>query len=185
MNFQTRDLISYGSHEWYVDRYWKKDLYGEKKSDFWYEKSPVEKESFIPDPYKLIFGPLDIPTHPKDPLDMFFDSKRKILSKSVDDVVGLIYEREKIKIDNLAKIDYDSCSVKTKIFAFDHWPPETNQTVERKRAAFEKELLNLEREKRMEEVNCWRDVTRLKGDLREMMGKVEEEKRRQTIINGE
>ena len=77
------------------------------------------------------------------------------------------------------------CDVKTKLYELDHWPPETNMSVERKRATFEKELLNFDREKRMEEVSCWRDTTRLRGDLRELMFKVGEEQRRQNFIRGD
>ena len=138
----------------------------------------------LPNP-QFPMGSVDVPYKGSDPLDRFFESKRRILAKSVEDVVSLIEERKTIKYDNFEKIDYDSCCVQTKLYELDHWPPESKSTVERKRSAFEKELLNFEREKRMEEVACWRDVARMRGDLRELMFHVEEEKRRQSLIQGD
>ncbi len=59
-----------------------------------------------------------------------------------------------------------------------------NPGIDRIRTNIERELLAFEREKRMEEVACWRDVCRLKSDLREVIRELEREKNRENLISG-
>ena len=47
-----------------------------------------------------------------------------------------------------------------------------------------REIVAFEREKRMEEVACWRDVTRLRGELREIAGRYVMEKRKDRLFEG-
>jgi hypothetical protein len=188
MNFNTGYQNPYNPVEWYQKQ---KPSYLDLGQNQTYLSNPLNKSYLttndatyshvINPPEKPVFAPLD----KQDPLYSFFESKRRILGKSVEDVAGLISERQDIKYDNLHKIEYDICKVITKLYELDHWPPETNFSVERKRGQFETELLNFEREKRMEEVSCWRDVTRLRGDLRELMMEVYGEQRRQQLIRGD
>ena len=57
-----------------------------------------------------------------------------------------------------------------------------NPNVDRMRSNIDKELIGLEREKRMEEVACWRDISRLRGELREIMGEYAQEKRKDGLL---
>lgn len=179
MHFNTRYQSQYNPVEWYQKQlepsYLSNQLYQPYLATY---ESPVKLNA---DPLKSVFAPLD----KQDPLYSFFESKQRMLGNSVRDVVGLIGERQHIKDQNLYKIEYDICKVITKLYELDHWPPETNFSVERKKGQFEKELLTFEREKRMEEVSCWRDVTRLRGELRELMTDVYGEQRRQQLIRGD
>jgi hypothetical protein len=119
-----------------------------------------------------------------DPLESFFAGKKNFLVKSAREILGLIYEREQLKYENLHRIDYDECHTKTRLFEIDHWHPEVNPGINRIRANIERELLACEHEKRMEEVACWRDVCRLKSDLREVVRELEREKNRENLISG-
>ncbi|MBI1390788.1 MAG: hypothetical protein GC154_20355 [bacterium] len=180
MNFNTRYQARYDRAEWYRSR-----------SDAPYSPGLLDQPylSLYESPLGTSLGPLEAsvftPLDGRDPLYSFFESKRRIIGGGIRDVTGLIQEREAIKERNLYSIEYDACKVLTRLYELDHWPPETNFSVERKRANFEKELLDFEREKRMEEVACWRDVTRLRGELRELVGKAHEEQRRRQLIQGD
>ena len=49
----------------------------------------------------------------RDPLSRFISGKRKSLNKSLDDILNLIKEREKIKDSNVLEIDQEICQVHT------------------------------------------------------------------------
>lgn len=117
-----------------------------------------------------------------DPLSHFFTAKKRFLSKSVEDILGLIYEREEIKYDNLQKTDYDSCQLKTRLFEIDSWRAGINPQLDKTRGQIDRELMTLEREKRFENVACWRDTTRLKGELREALREFNQEKRKEGLL---
>jgi len=84
-------------------------------------------------------------------------------------MVGLIYEREHLKYENSHKIDYDACRVETKLLQLYEWPVGSNSNIDSTRTNLLREINGFEREKRMEEVACWRDVCRVKSDLRGVM----------------
>ncbi|MFC1735523.1 hypothetical protein ACFL1X_05360 [Candidatus Hydrogenedentota bacterium] len=118
----------------------------------------------------------------KDPLDEFFLGKKVFLAKSVEDIVGLIHERGYLKDENVRKIDYDMCKTKSMLFELGDWQMGADPQFDKTRVNIERELAMFEREKRMEDVNCWRDVCRLKSDLRELMQQVEQENRKQSLL---
>jgi hypothetical protein len=119
-----------------------------------------------------------------EPLGDFLTGKRKFLTKSVKDALGLIYERERLKDSNLHQIDYSSMQMKERLFEIEDWRAGTNSQIDKVRANIDRELLSFEREKRFEEVACWRDVTRLKSELREMLGDLDRETRRERLLGG-
>ncbi len=119
-----------------------------------------------------------------DPLERFFAGKRNFLLKSGREIVGLIYEREHLKYQNICRIDYDVCRTTTLLFEIDRWHPGVNPGIDRIRTNIERELLAFEREKRMEEVACWRDFCRLKSDLREVTREFERENQREALMSG-
>lgn len=123
------------------------------------------------------------PNAKDDPLQQFMEGKKHFLTRGIEDVLGLIQERVQIKYDNLRKITYDSSKTKGMLFQLYRWQIGGNPNVDRLRMGIEKELIGLEREKRMEEVNCWRDVTRLRTEMRELLGETAQEKRRDSLLS--
>ena len=123
-------------------------------------------------------------TTPKqnDPINAFFRGKQLFLGKSVEDIVGLIYERETIKYESFRAMDYQASQNKTKLFELDNLRFGLDPQFERVRQNIVKELNVLESEKRREEVECWRDITRLKGELREVMREFGQEKRKSALL---
>ena len=150
-------------------------------------------DSYAGKPYSSCTAPLGhleaitddiLPRDNSDPLGPFFAAKRGFLAGSVADILSLIYEREQLKYDNLRKIDYDSAKQKTRLFEIDSWRTGANPQIDKTRAQIDRELLSFEREKRFEDVACWRDITRLRGELREAVREFSQEKRKESLLGG-
>ena len=118
-----------------------------------------------------------------DPIDTFFTAKRTFAARSVEDILSSLYERETLKYDNLRDIDYQSATLRTRLFELQRWRLGLNPQMERVRFQVEQELAGLEGEKRKEHVECWRDVTRLKGDLRDALREFGQEQRKTDLLN--
>jgi len=136
-------------------------------------------------------GPIDALTleitalQSSDPIDSFFAAKRAFAARSVEDILGLIYERESILYDNLHKIDYETSGVKGRLFEINNWQWGMNPQMERVRFQFEHELRALEGDKRKEEVECWRDIARLRTELREAMREFSQEQRKAGLMGAQ
>ena len=120
----------------------------------------------------------------KDPLAQFLSSKREFLNKSLDEVVALINEREQIKDNNIYQIDKDICKVHTKMLNLSWQKYNINFDTDKAYHKLQQLVMALNREKRSEDVACWKDVTRLKSYLRESIKEAEQEKRKQAILKG-
>ena len=118
-----------------------------------------------------------------DPLDQFISGKKEFLAKSVEDILGLVYEREQLKYENFSKIDDESCKFGTQLLGLDQWYTGKNSNIDKWKSNLQRDLAALEKEKRFEEVACWRDTTRLRSELREAMKEFDQEKRRETLLN--
>jgi hypothetical protein len=144
---------------------------------------PLPGESILEPSTRFYAKDLEI-ANPGDPVDLLFRRKREFLVKSVGEVLGLIYGREKLKSENLRRIDYDSCKLGTSILQISAWEVGADSKLEKARLGLEGDVLGLEREKRAEEVACWRDTTRLKDSLREIVERLWELKGREELIFG-
>ena len=133
-------------------------------------------------------GPLDAVVdtftrpEPADPGAWFLQSRGRSLARGIEGVLGAIYERERLKDQNLAGIDADMAEVKEKLARLSVWYLSQNPQVDRVRANMEREVLGLEREKRFEAVACWRDVVRLRAELYESLGHFEREEAKAALL---
>jgi hypothetical protein len=121
----------------------------------------------------------------QDPLDNFLTAKRTFVGKTVEDILGSLYERVSLKYENLQQLDYQACQLKTRLMALEQWRWGLNPQMERVRIGIEHEILDTDSEKRREEVECWRDVTRLKTELRESLREFSQEKQKNALITGD
>ena len=148
--------------------------------------SPAASDSYVP---PISDGVLEALTHnitatpARDPIDAFFTAKKTFAARSVEDILTSLYERETLKYDNLRDIDYQSTTLRTRLFELQRWRLGLNPQMERVRFQVEQELTGLEGEKRKEHVECWRDVTRLKGDLRDALREFGQEQRKTDLLN--
>jgi len=120
----------------------------------------------------------------QDCFEQFLAGKRLFIEKSVEDILNLIHEREQIKYENLRMIDYNESKAQTRLMGIERIEGYFNPSIERIKNNVHKELNTFESERRMEVVSCWRDISRLRGDLREVMGEFAQEKRKQDLLRG-
>jgi len=118
-----------------------------------------------------------------DPLDHFFTGKRVFAASRIENILGLIYEREQLRENNLLRIDENACSVQDRLFPFEYWSPGINAEVDKVRTNLEREIIGLDREKRMEEVACWRDVARLRAELDEAAREFGRERAKESLLS--
>ena len=97
----------------------------------------------------------------------------------------MIYEREYLRDTNCYRIDRDSCYISQKLYEIYYIPLGLNPNIDKLRSNLEREMIAFEREKRMESVACWRDITRLKNDLREVMREFSQENRKGYLLSGD
>ncbi len=89
--------------------------------------------------------------------------KTKFAGIAAKSLHGLIYERLRIREYNHAQIDYDTCHALTLLYELEPWAQLGG--FQRQRQTLDMALFGLAREKRMEDVSCWRDVSRLQQDF--------------------
>jgi len=120
----------------------------------------------------------------QDPLARFLSGKRRLLNKTIEDIVTLIEEREKIRDRNIYQIDKDICEVHTRMFNLPGQRYQLNPDIEKMYHTLQQQVMRSYGEQRAEAISCWRDVTRLKSDLREPVKELEQEKRKQSLLLG-
>ena len=119
-----------------------------------------------------------------DPLARFLSGKRKFLQNSFDGITGLIKERERLKYAAFYQINQDVCDVRTKMLNLPKSGYALIPDMEKTYDALHRQVVALHKEKRAEEVSCWRDVSRLKSDLQESIKQLEQERRKQSVLTG-
>ena len=118
------------------------------------------------------------------PLESMLRVRREALEGTIDGILAMIVAREKMRDEHVARIDYESCEARTRVFEFDQWHPGMNREVGRVRMSQERELGALQRERRMAEVECWRDVSRLRLELQHVTEEWSRERRRESFVLG-
>ena len=116
-----------------------------------------------------------------DPLDQLMGQKRELLRSKIEMILSGIEERKKIREENLLKIDKDSCDCTNMIFQM---PPYRKYGFDRERLTIEKMKKDLEKQKRMEEVNYFRDLASLQKDLKDTIIEYLSEQNKQSLITG-
>ena len=89
--------------------------------------------------------------------------KTKFAGIAVNSLQGLINERLQIRERNIEQIDSDICHAITLLYELLPWAQLGG--FERQRQTLDMALFGLGREKRMEDVSCWRDVSRVQQEF--------------------
>ena len=87
--------------------------------------------------------------------------KLQFLRRCICELEGRVRSRIRHKHTFLSGLEERMCDVKNAIFRLDTMGDSASQ----RRTALEHQLLDLERELRQQEVECWRDVTILQKDI--------------------
>jgi hypothetical protein len=141
-------------------------------------------ESYVNEGNLPIAGGLEEKLASKDPLDSFLGSKKESLTESAKAIVGQIYERLSIRDLNFYEIDWRISRANSVIDTLDVFELGALEVVDKRKANFQKEIIDFEQEKRFERVACWRDVSRLKTELMEIKQQLDIQSSREKLING-
>ena len=100
--------------------------------------------------------------------DFYFpniEDKLAFLLECICEVESQLKQRHAKKADFLNQIDEKLCEVQTNIYALEQCNPDI---ANRQKSTLEKEIQILEKEKRQHEIECWRDISTLQRELREL-----------------
>lgn len=103
------------------------------------------------------------------PLEDMFSDKAKTLKASVNALLEEIKLREDLNAHQFKKINSEICRQHTQMMQLenlkDHYPFDLAKDLDHAKAQVETNVLELEREKRQEGLECWRDLMFLKKYL--------------------
>jgi hypothetical protein len=118
-----------------------------------------------------------------DPIDSFLSEKTRILKTAIRQVLEHIAERESLRDEMVAQINDQQCDAKGRLYRVAPYG-DAPLTIgdPRRRSAIEKELTDLEGEKRREMVSAWKDISTLRKELRERFIEYLEERQRQRVL---
>ena len=119
---------------------------------------------------------------PQSFLDGFLQRKKRFAAKSVEEILGLIYERESLREEITYAINYQQCHLKTQLLETPDWLTGVNPQLDKTRGQLEGQIVGLDQEKRREDIACWRDVVRLKSELREALRDFDQEYHKTNLI---
>jgi hypothetical protein len=108
----------------------------------------------------------------KHGLEHFMLQKREIIHSKIGMLFSEIYQRYRLREENLYQISLDQCTCRTLSYALgDHvW--------DRRKIDLERKIIDLEQEKRREQTSFFRDILFLRKELREsLIEKLEEEQK--------
>jgi hypothetical protein len=109
--------------------------------------------------------------------------KADLAKMTVGAIVYEIIQRQQLKEENLTRILYQEVAVDSRIVQFESaWAPYSVPPDSRMKASLDAELIRLEQQKRAEEVECWRDISRLKERLMETLGMYRDSARRERMV---
>ncbi len=117
------------------------------------------------------------------PLDRFLDRRKRFAAGSVEDILGQIYERQTLKYDLIGNIEEERCYIKSKLLETGQWRTGLNPQLDKTRGQLQSTILALDQEKRREETACWRDITRLRSELREALREFDAEHHKTGLLN--
>lgn len=96
------------------------------------------------------------------------EDKLQFLKESIDEVVIQLQKRSKQKQGFLTELDEKLCEVQSSIYYLDEMGDVNSNQMSRRRINLDREIKNLEREKRQQELEYWRDITSLQKELRQL-----------------
>lgn len=123
------------------------------------------------------------PKRSGDPAQAILGEKADLGRMTVGTIAYQIVQRERIKDENLRRILYQEAAIDGQIMRLQSiWPDYLGNEGERMKSGLEMELMRLEQQKRAEEVDCWRDISRLKDKLLDRLIEYRDAARRHEMV---
>lgn len=148
------------------------DLYpGHAAYSGWLWHQPAQKIEYAPErPPELPLSGAQATAEPgSDIVDTLLADRLAGLDANIERIRNELDARDRVHQSSLYGIDVNMMECRTELFGCDQWIPATNSLIERRRSQLEGKLLDLEREKRAEDMMNWRDRQTLLGELREVL----------------
>ncbi len=121
---------------------------------------------------------------PDDLAQWILGEKSDLGRMTVGSIVYQIVQRERMKDGNLTRILYQEAAIDSQILRLkDTWFLGVQPPGDRMTPSLEMELIRLESEKRAEEIECWRDISRLKDKLTEHLGEYRDAARKYRMVS--
>ncbi len=118
-----------------------------------------------------------------DPAQAILGEKADLGRMTVGTIAYQIVQREQIKEENLKRILYQEAAIDGQIMRLQGvWPDYLGTQGDRIKSGLETELMRLEQQKRAEEVDCWRDIARLKDKLLDRLIEYRDAARRHEMV---
>ena len=114
-----------------------------------------------------------------------FAQKVEIIKLKIKDIMRQIKERGKLKEVNIEKMDQMIIEAVTKILQLDWmcFPGSDSRDILNRKTTLEGDVNILEREKRLEDVHCFGDITQLKKRLADELQEYRELMRKRSMFN--
>jgi hypothetical protein len=106
--------------------------------------------------------------HPESTDAFFFDKIEKI-KQVIIETISEMKSRQQLNEFFIQGIDTKIANFLHELDELKHWSLGNNPSIETRRIHLEKELLQLEKEKRINNLTCWRDLLLLKKELRDAL----------------
>lgn len=113
-----------------------------------------------------------------DPVADMLDGERRDLLDRIDKLESHITQRKKLMYENLNRMDEDSCSVGSRISQAQIVNPYDRIGANR----LEDNVLDLERQKRTEKDNAWKDMWFINKELLELMKQYQDFRRKERVV---
>jgi hypothetical protein len=117
-----------------------------------------------------------------DPINQIWQDKLKISRFRISSLINALALREKIKHENIYRINYDICKIDTLKFAMANDSSLGRYTTNIYNTGLEKTVSGLEREKRTESIGCWKDILMMRKDLIEAVSEYLSLKRKMGLL---
>ena len=120
-----------------------------------------------------------------DPIGTFLGAKKGFLEASIKDLLAQIEEREQLLQNHLRGIQTETLENSARLLEVNRWQRGFHPNLDRVRSQLERLEAGFEQEKRMEEVANWRDISRLKTEMRELAQEWGMEKQKEMLLSDE
>lgn len=154
--------------------------------------SPNPEPFSYPMPEQLFSQPLSEAYSAKtknseDIVGEIFEDKLHALKTTIESILAQIEQRKKFTKNNLLSLLRGECKCDTELMQLEDklkYSGAAGPGADKAKATAQKELLNLERERRFEGVSCWRDLVFLRKELVNTLSEYKTALRKQAMLSG-